>query len=351
VLVPLALGAMLLAGCGGGIDPSLAAIVNGQEIPISTLEARLDVLRENPQAAAQLENDPDGTLLAQAENELLNDLIQTVLLEQGARDELTIEVTEEDVQEQREEVIEQVGGEEAFDELVEQNNLSEEEIGTQLRRLSLTEQVTEALGQEIEITDAEVEEYYEQNQARYGPTAIARHILTEDEDTAQQAMDRLENGEDFADVAEDVSTDPGSAQQGGELGPLTQGQTVPEFDEAVFSAPVGEVVGPIETDFGFHILEVTEREEEGQPLEEVEGEIRQELAQGQQATLVQTFLQERAQEADVEVNPRFGEWDGEAGRVVQGDPLGTLETPPPADEGPPGAEPGDVEAPGDAPDS
>lgn len=337
LLVTLALGALLLTGCGGGVDPSLAAIVNGEEIPISTVEARLDMVRQNPQAAAQLENDPDGTILAQAENELLNDLIQTTLLEQGARDELDIAVTQEDVDQQREEVIEQAGGEEAFNEIIEQNNLSEEEIETQLRRLSLTQQVTDELSQSIDITDEEVQQYYDENQAQYGPTATARHVLTEDEASAQEAKERIESGEDFAAVAGDLSSDPGSAQNGGDLGPLRQGETVPEFDEAIFSAPVGEVVGPVQSDFGFHVIEVTEREEEGQPLGEVEGEIREQLTQSEQATLVQTFLQERAQEAEVEVNPRFGEWDPETGRVMQGDPLGDLETP--------AAEPGTPDAP------
>ncbi|MPZ88844.1 MAG: hypothetical protein GEU81_12370 [Nitriliruptorales bacterium] len=345
-LATFVLGTLLLAACGGGLDPSLAAAVNGQNISIAIIEERLEILRDNPQVAEQLENDPDGTLLAQAENELLNDLIQSTLLEQGAQEEFDIEVTEADVDEQREQVVDQVGGQDAFDEFVEQNSVSEEEIETQLRRLSLTEQVTAVLSEDVEVTDEEVQQFYEENQAQYGPTATARHILTEDEAGAQEALDRVEAGEDFAAVAQELSTDPGSAQQGGELGQVSPGQTVPEFDEVLFSEPVGEIVGPIETEFGFHVLEVTEREEEGQPLEEVEGEIRENLRQSESSTLVQTFLQERAQEAEVEVNPRFGEWDPEAGRVVQEDALGDVETPQPgAPPGDPGAPPGDPGAP------
>ncbi len=74
-----------LAGCApAAADPNVAAVVNGVEIPLSEVEERLETIRANPQAAQQLENDPDGAILRQAENEVLNRLIRAQLLEQGA---------------------------------------------------------------------------------------------------------------------------------------------------------------------------------------------------------------------------------------------------------------------------
>lgn len=88
--------------------------------------------------------------------------------------------------------------------------------------------------------------------------AAARHILVESEDTCNELKTKIEGGEDFAKLAQEHSKCP-SGRSGGELGTFGPGQMVPEFDKVVFSAPVNEVQGPVKTQFGYHLLEVTER--------------------------------------------------------------------------------------------
>lgn len=88
--------------------------------------------------------------------------------------------------------------------------------------------------------------------------ATARHILVDSEEKCNELKTEIENGASFADLAEANSQCP-SAQQGGDLGEFGPGQMVPEFDKAVFSGNVGEVQGPIQTQFGYHLLEVTSR--------------------------------------------------------------------------------------------
>ncbi|OZG72818.1 peptidylprolyl isomerase [Hahella sp. CCB-MM4] len=88
--------------------------------------------------------------------------------------------------------------------------------------------------------------------------ASARHILVSTEDQCNQLKTEIQNGADFAELAKAHSTCP-SGRQGGELGEFGPGQMVKEFDEVVFSAPVGEVQGPVKTQFGFHLVEVTKR--------------------------------------------------------------------------------------------
>ncbi len=92
------------------------------------------------------------------------------------------------------------------------------------------------------------------------PQAAARHILVDNEDTCLKLKSQIEAGEDFAKLAQEHSTCP-SGRSGGELGTFGPGQMVPEFDKVVFSAPVNEVQGPVKTQFGYHLLEVTQRDD------------------------------------------------------------------------------------------
>ena len=88
--------------------------------------------------------------------------------------------------------------------------------------------------------------------------ASARHILVETQDQCQQLKAQIEGGADFADVARQHSKCP-SGRQGGDLGTFSPGEMVPEFDQVVFSAEVGTVQGPVQTEFGYHLIEVTSR--------------------------------------------------------------------------------------------
>jgi len=89
-------------------------------------------------------------------------------------------------------------------------------------------------------------------------TASARHILVDTEEQCQELKNQIEEGAEFADLAKRHSSCP-SGQNGGDLGQFGPGMMVKEFDEVVFSADVDTVQGPVKTQFGFHLLEVTER--------------------------------------------------------------------------------------------
>lgn len=88
--------------------------------------------------------------------------------------------------------------------------------------------------------------------------ATARHILVDTEEQCNQLKDQIEAGADFADIAKEYSGCP-SGSRGGDLGEFGPGQMVKEFDEVVFSAEVNTVQGPVKTQFGYHLLEVTSR--------------------------------------------------------------------------------------------
>ncbi len=90
--------------------------------------------------------------------------------------------------------------------------------------------------------------------------ATARHILVKTVEQCEELKSKIEAGADFAEVAKQFSSCP-SGRQGGNLGEFTPGQMVKEFDEVVFSGEVNKVLGPVKTQFGYHLIEITSRTE------------------------------------------------------------------------------------------
>lgn len=115
----------------------------------------------------------------------------------------------------------------------------------------------------VKVTDADVKAYYEEHkdQLQSGETVNASHILVDSAEKATQLLTAIQNGEiTFEDAARDNSSCPSSAQ-GGSLGDFERGQMVPEFDQAVFEMAVGEVRGPVQTQFGYHLIRLNAKNE------------------------------------------------------------------------------------------
>jgi parvulin-like peptidyl-prolyl isomerase len=319
---------LALTACGavtGSGNPNVAATVNGTEIPVSEVEERFEQAKKQPQVAQRLEAEAGYQKEIQAQ--ILSQLVVSHLLQEWA-DDLSIEASPSEVADERDKLIESVGGQDAFDQAVEQSGLSEEDINEQIRQRVLQTKISTEVAGDGSVTDADIAAFYKQNQeARFGEKVTARHILVKQKAKADQIMGQLKKGGDFAKLAKENSTDPGSAEQGGELPEFGPGQMVPEFDRAVFAAEPGKLVGPVKTEFGYHIIEVLDKKP-GQELADVREEIRAELAQTQSGELVQKELEKRTKEAEITVNPRFGKWNPETAQVEPEKPLGnTSEAP------------------------
>lgn len=148
----------------------------------------------------------------------------------------------------------EVGAVEAFYEANQAQFMTEEAVDLEYLRLTRA-----SIASSLSVSDEELREFYDQQAEAYASDEQrqARHILLTGDSAEQQALAALERvraGEDFAAVAGEVSEDGGTKAAGGDLGWVGRGTLVGAFEDALFSMSVGEVVGPVETEFGFHII-------------------------------------------------------------------------------------------------
>ncbi|MEJ8766508.1 peptidylprolyl isomerase [Oceanobacillus sp. HCA-5259] len=221
--------------------------------------------------------------------EVLRELVTVKVLEDK------YEVTDEMIDEEIELAKEQFG--ENFDMVLQQSGFESEEDYADVLYLSLLQE--QALAEDIEITDEEIEQRYDRSKTEID----AQHILVADEETANEVKKKLDDGEDFGELAAEYSTD-GSAQDEGKLGYFTAGSMVPEFEDAAYNMEVGEISDPVESQYGFHIIKVNDIRdvEDVEELEDVKEDIRRELQiakmdMSQAATKIDNILQD----ADVKV--------------------------------------------------
>jgi peptidyl-prolyl cis-trans isomerase D len=180
------------------------------------------------------------------------------------------------------------------------------------------------IGETITIPDADAQRYYQSNQDQFRVEERVKvsHILVDVDANAtnreelrreaERMLTRLKEGADFAAMARESSGDPSSAAQGGDLGFIVRGQTVPEFEKAAFSLEPGKLSELVETSFGYHILKVSEHEQARlRPFEEVSSEIRATLVQER----VQTILPRQADEAAAGLRRAPNEIQGIAERL------------------------------------
>jgi len=198
-----------------------------------------------------------------------------------------------------------VSNQEAYEQALKQNNVTEDQLREDIRENLPVQKVQERVAGDAEPSDEEIQDYYDKNKEAQFTTPeqrCVRHILF-NKDQKQKAKDvkqQLEDGGDFAKLAKENSQDPGSATKGGDLGCLGKGETVPSFEKAAFGAEQGEIVGPVETQFGYHILKVTDvKPKQTRSLQEVESQIRSQLATEKQSEEFSKWVEEQKKKRDV----------------------------------------------------
>lgn len=205
--------------------------------------------------------DEGKEVLEQIKEKLLEDfIIQKIILTEASN--MDISVTAEEIDKLLEQLIEDYGGQEQFDKLIEERGIDLDNLKQDFHFQLTAEKLMEEVTKEVEINNKEIREYYENNPDEFKefPDEVkARHILVDDEDEAKKLLEQLKNGADFAELAKQHSKDPGSKDEGGDLGYFNRGAMVAEFDEAVFNMEVGEISDIVKTRYGYHIIKLEEK--------------------------------------------------------------------------------------------
>lgn len=155
------------------------------------------------------------------------------------------------------------------------------------------------------VSDKDVKDYYDSHKSEFvaNNSVRASHILVKTEEEAKKISEQIKKGGDFAKLAREKSIDTGSARNGGDLGTFSRGQMVPEFEKVAFSLKVKEVSGPVKSQFGYHIIKVTERKE-GTPVEfdKVKNMLTQRLTAQKQKEVFDSYMDGLRKSYKVEIN-------------------------------------------------
>ncbi len=291
----LAATALLVVACGGGAS-AIAATVDGTDITVGEVESLIKI--------------EESTITKEQFAQFLGFEIQWSIVANAASDQWGIEIAEGEIEAEADRIFESAAtGGEAREDFLASRGVTEEFLRDIAHQALLDQAVREQLAGDVEDpTSEEIEA--EMGIAAASLTEVCvSHILVPTLEEAEDVFARLEAGEDFGELAAELSQDPGSAENDGVLPCSSAGQYVEEFRDASVTAPTGEVYSEIvETQFGFHVMLVTDRTD---PVTEdlpTEDEIIETLQADAVALELNSWFLEQITAAEVTVGEQYGTW-------------------------------------------
>ncbi len=285
--------------------------VNGEPIGQETLDK--EMARYEGQAA-QSDQPPDPAKKEALRKKVLDGMVDRILLLQESQ-KLGISVTDAEVDEEMSKFKARFPKPEQFEAILARMKVTEADVRTEYRRrIAIRAVVEREVTPKATVAEADIKAFYDQNPSLFKvPEQVrASHILVKvdeqatDQDKAKARekilalKKKVENGEDFAAVAKDNSDCP-SAAQGGDLDFFQRGQMVASFEESAFALKPGEMSDVVETQFGYHLIKVTDRKEPGDmPFEEMKPTIEEHLKQQKIADMLTAYKAELRSKAKID---------------------------------------------------
>lgn len=287
------------------------AIVNGAPIVQADLDRGMEgVMQRRARSGAPM----DEAQLKTARMEVLNNLINRELLNQESKKQ-NIAITDEQVNDKFTKIRQRFKGDAEFNDMMTKMHLTESQIKSQLKEdLAIQALIDKQVVDKITVTDQDAQAYYDTHpEAFKQPEQIkASHILVKvdpkddqaKKDEARKKIDgiqeKLKSGADFATLAKDESDCP-SKEKGGDLGYFGKGQMVKPFEDAALALNPGETSGVVETQFGYHIIKLTDKKAEGiMPFADVKDQLIQYLKQEKVKTELDTYIASLEKTAKIE---------------------------------------------------
>ena len=204
-------------------------------------------------------NDLYEAMVAENGKPVLDMLIANKIIDLELKKE-NITISKEDIDKEMDLIAEHYGGLDNFEQML---TIYGQSIDSVKQNIEKNLQVKKLLEPQIIITDEEIKDYFEENKESFNTEEQikASHILVDSEEKAVEVKNKLNAGEDFAELAKEYSTDNSNKDNGGSLGFFGRGEMVPEFEDIAFSLEAGKTSEPVKTDFGYHIIKVEEKKE------------------------------------------------------------------------------------------
>ena len=339
LLTTLAVSAVLFAGCGLKSGEAIIK-VNNQNITQGQFDAEFDKQAGNGIAKAlgiDVKDDKNSFLYMLIKDRVVNELIVKALLNQEMQ-KRGIEVTNKDVDDAVKEIIDKVGSKEQLDALLKQNGISNSQFKKDLKEEVKMKKLAKELGSS-NVSDAEAKKFYNDNISKFkhpdkvrashilisvnpqeieevvksdpnnkniDETAVKAKVAAEvqaKEAKANQILSEAKkNPTQFAKLAKENSEDTATANKGGDLGFFAAKEMVPEFSKAAFSMKPNTISDkPVKTQFGYHIIMVTDRSAAGQdPFEKVKPSIKAYLENQKQIELIDKLTESLKKSAKIE---------------------------------------------------
>ena len=299
ILVVLLASVVALSACSGGAS-GYAYVFNGDTTTQSTVDRELAALADNDQFAAALKQssspvaltNTNGSINAAVSAAWVNALVQYEAIDRAVA-EKDIKVTAADKQQATTQAAQLFGSAQVFAKFPKWfRNL---ELAREARKVAFVRAYATTP------TEADAQAYYTQNLAQICPSGkVVSHILVATQAEADAIEQQLADGADFATIAKEKSTDTQSGAQGGLLGCISAGQTVPAFEAAATALAVGETSAPVQTQYGFHVIRA-----QAPTYDLFASQVRSALEQ-QSASAVTGRIGKRVEKATLKVNPRYG---------------------------------------------
>jgi foldase protein PrsA len=304
LVLPLAvaLAAAVFGTAGCTTDKDVIAKVNGQPVKASDVQTQLDQMKKSsPQTFAGTEG-PKRELEFKAK--ILESLIQLELIKQAGKD-LDVSVTTKQVDDYIKQLESQYGGATGLADAMKQSGVTMEQLKASVENRLLVDAVGKKVATPGAVTEADMKSYYDKNTAMFktGAQVNAEHILfaTADKANAEKVFDQVKKGGDFAALAKQYSTDPGSKDKGGDLGWAPATQYVPEFAKAVGEMKVNEV-RLVSTQFGWHVIKLLgTKPASQQTYDQVKDQITQILQQQGQSDAFTKYVDALKKKAKIEI--------------------------------------------------